>query len=107
VPFANVLDFGDVITIAAIILLLGGGSAAATAYVRPVARERLRRIEHQLDLILTHLSIDYVPRPKGTWQELADDPARKIAAIKAYREEHGVGLAEAKKAVENYIEGRS
>jgi hypothetical protein len=59
-----------------------------------------------LDLILTHLGIDYVPPPKAAWQELADDPARKISAIKAYREQHGVGLAEAKRAVEDYLEGR-
>jgi hypothetical protein len=69
-------------------------------------RDRLRRIEHKLDLILTHLGIASVP-PKAVWQELADDPARKIAAIKEYREQYGVGLAEAKKAVENYIEGQS
>jgi ribosomal protein L7/L12 len=37
---------------------------------------------------------------------LADDPARKIEAIKAYREETGAGLAKAKAAVEAYINGR-
>ncbi len=34
---------------------------------------------------------------------LATDPRQKILAIKAYREETGVGLAEAKEAVEAYI----
>ena len=37
---------------------------------------------------------------------LADDPRQKIAAIKTVREESGVGLAEAKQAVEAYIRGR-
>jgi hypothetical protein len=102
-----VLDFGDFAIIALLILLFAGGGAAASAYLRPADRDRMQRIEHKLDLILTLLDIDYVPPPKTAWQELADDPTRKIAAIKAYREQHGVGLVEAKKAVEDYIEGRS
>jgi hypothetical protein len=60
-----------------------------------------------LDLILDHLGIHDVPQPKPAWQELADDPGQKIMAIKVYREEYHVGLVEAKKAVEDYIEGRS
>jgi hypothetical protein len=44
---------------------------------------------------------------EGAWQELANDPGQKINAIKAYREQHDVGLAEAKKAVEDYIEAKS
>jgi ribosomal protein L7/L12 len=54
--------------------------------------------------MLTRLGIHDVPPPKGSWQELADDPTRKIAAIAAYREQYGVGLAEAKQAVEDHIE---
>jgi hypothetical protein len=65
----------------------------------------LKRIEHTLDLVLTHRGVDYAPPPTATWQELADDPARTIAAIKAYREEHGVGLAVVKRAVEDYRQG--
>jgi hypothetical protein len=41
--------------------------------------------------------------PAVTWQQLAADPAQKLAAIKAYREEHGCGMGEAKKAVEAFI----
>jgi ribosomal protein L7/L12 len=37
---------------------------------------------------------------------LADNPSNKIAAIKLHREETGVGLAEAKAAVEAYTAGR-
>jgi hypothetical protein len=36
-------------------------------------------------------------------KEIARDPARKIEAIKAYREETGAGLVEAKGVVEAYI----
>jgi ribosomal protein L7/L12 len=36
-------------------------------------------------------------------QDIARDPARKIAAIKAYREETGLGLKEAKDAVESFL----
>jgi hypothetical protein len=105
-PFA-VLDVGDFAIIALLILVLASGGAAATTYLRPADRKRLQRIEHKLDLILTHLGIDYVPPARAAWQQLADDPTQKIAAIKAYREQHGVGLAEAKKAVEDYIEGKT
>jgi hypothetical protein len=90
-----------------LIVLLTGGGAKILGALRPADQDRLRRIEHKLGLILTHLGIDYVPPPKSAWQELADDPGQKIAAIKAYREQHSVGLAEAKKAVEDYIQGKS
>ena len=102
-PFA-VLEFSDYAVIVVLIVLFAGGGAAASAYLRPTDRDRLQRIEHKLDLILTHLGIEYVPPPKAAWQELADDPARKIEAIKVYREQHGVRLAEAKQAVEDYIQ---
>jgi hypothetical protein len=102
-----VLEFGDYAIIAVLILLFAGGGAAASKYLRQADRDRLQRIEHKMDLILTHLGIEYVPPPKPAWQELADDPARTIEAIKVYREETGVRLAEAKKAVEEYIAGRS
>jgi ribosomal protein L7/L12 len=36
---------------------------------------------------------------------LAADPGRKIEAIKVYREETGAGLAEAKEAIESFING--
>jgi ribosomal protein L7/L12 len=99
-----VLEFTDFAVIGLLILVFAGGAAAATAG-RPPDAERLRRVEDKLDLILSHLGVEYVPPSKDTWQELAGDPGRKIAAIKAYREQYGVGLAEAKKAVEDYIQG--
>lgn len=99
-----VLEFSDFLIILGIVAVFSAGGAAAKVYLRPADRDRLERIEHKLDLILTHLGLDYNPPPKNAkWQELAADPAGKIAAIKAYRDEYGVGLAEAKRAVEEYM----
>jgi hypothetical protein len=101
-----VLEFGDIAIIAFLILVLKGSQTAASAYLRPAGGDPLRQVEHKLDLILTHLGIAYVPPSKSAWQELAD-AGQKINAIKAYREQHSVGLAEAKKVVEDYIDGKS
>jgi ribosomal protein L7/L12 len=99
-----VLEFTDFAIIAGIVAVLSGGTAAARSYFQPVDRARLARVEQKVELLLTHAGLDYTPSPKTTWQGLADDgPARKIAAITAYREETGAGLAEAKRAVEEYI----
>ena len=102
-----ILEFTDFAIIVAIVGVLVASTAAAASYFRPADRDRLVRAEEKLDLLLTHAGLDYTPAPKAAWQVLADEgPARKIAAIKAYREETGAGLAEAKRAVEEYIEGR-
>ena len=71
----------------------------------------LRRLEAKLDLILKHLGLEYIdPATTGGLSEevkaLADDPARKTAAIKLLREQTGLGLREAKYAVEAYMAGR-
>jgi hypothetical protein len=69
---------------------------------------RLERVERRLNLLLRHFHID--PSAGSPLSDqvraLADDPARKIEAIRVYREETGAGLAEAKAAVEAYISGR-
>lgn len=62
-------------------------------------------IERNVGRIALHLGID-IAKPaemSDRVKELARDPARKIEAIKALREETGAGLAEAKAAVEHYI----
>ena len=64
-----------------------------------------------MDLILKHLGLEYRDPaiPGGLSDEvkaLADDPTRKIAAIKLLREQTGLGLREAKDAVEAYRAGR-
>lgn len=102
-----VLEFTDFAIIASLVAVLTGAALAARSYFRPTDRDRLIRVEQKLDLLLTHAGLDYTPAPKAAWKALVDEgPARKIAAIKAYRDETGAGLAEAKRAVEDYIAGR-
>lgn len=102
------LEFTDFVIIAGIVALLSGGAViTAASRFLPSDRQRLVRTEQKLDMVLTHLGLEYTPPTYETWQKLANDPRQKIAAIKAYREAHGVGLAEAKTAVEQYISGGS
>jgi hypothetical protein len=90
-----------------LVLLMAWRGRGAVPYVGPAERERLKRLEAKLDMIMSHLGLEYTAPAKAAWQGLADDPSRKIAAVKAYREQYGVGLAEAKQAVEDYIRGRT
>ncbi|HBI45497.1 MAG TPA: hypothetical protein DDY78_21975 [Planctomycetales bacterium] len=104
------LEYWDFFWIALIVILFAGGSAAYSFY-KPSDAARLRRVEAKLDLILKHLGLEYNdPATPGGLSEkvkaLADDPARKIPAIKLHREQTGLGLREAKDAVEAYIAGR-
>jgi ribosomal protein L7/L12 len=73
----------------------------------PGDASRLRRVEEKLDLILTRLGIEYVDTaPENNLSEQVRDLAdrgEKIPAIKAYREQTGAGLAEAKRVVEAYL----
>src|SRR5947209_19895379 len=106
-----VLDFSDYGAIALIVILFAGGSTAAYSYFKPSDVARLRRLEAKVDLILAHLGLEYqeISTPGGVSADvkaLADNPSNKIAAIKLHREQTGVGLAEAKAAVEAYTAGR-
>lgn len=101
-----ILELTDFAILAGIVALLSGGAAAAASRFLPGDRARLARIEQKLDMILAELGLKYAPPQQDSWQELANDPGQKIAAIKAYREQHGVGLKDAKDAVEAYIAGR-
>jgi ribosomal protein L7/L12 len=64
---------------------------------------RLRGIERKLNALLRHHGVDptqgLLPCSERV-KQLAAEPGRKIAAIKAYREETGASLAEAKEAIE-------
>lgn len=104
------LTFWDFFWIWIIVIVFAGGSAAYS-HMRPSDAIRIRRIEAKLDLILSELKLEYVDpaTPAGLSNEvkaLADDPAQKIAAIKLHRDQTGLGLKEAKDAVEAYIGGR-
>ena|ERR1051326_6611583 len=66
------------------------------------------RVERKLNALLRHHGVDPtqgLPLSDRV-KSLANDPSRKIEAIKVYREETGAGLAEAKEAVEAYIHGK-
>ena len=65
---------------------------------------RLTATQRRLDLLLRHLGIapTTLVGLSDRVKELAQDPSRKIEAIKALRQETGAGLAEAKEAVEAY-----
>jgi hypothetical protein len=104
-----VLDFKDYAIIAGIVAVFSGG-AAYTA--RPDINLRrlewqIRELQQKLDALLKHQGIE-LPTPPASdlspeVQMMAKDPYQKIAAIKLYREEHpGVGLAEAKKRIEEF-----
>ena len=106
-----VLEFSDYAIIAVIVILFAGGTAAYASF-RSTDAARLARLERKIDAILRHLKIEYVDpaSPEGLsveFQELANDPAKKIQAIKLHREQTGLGLKEAKDAVEAYTCRRS
>lgn len=70
-------------------------------------RARLRRMEQKLDLILKHLGIAFDETSSLPPDALAAvEAGNKIAAIKALREATGMGLVEAKREVESYMDGR-
>lgn len=100
------LELTDYAIIAFLMLVFRASGAVVTHQLRPVDQDRFQRIEQKLDLILAHLEIE-VPEFKLAWQEVADDPERKIEAIKMHREHYHLGLAESKRAVEDYIAGKT
>ena len=102
-----VCEFSDFLIIGVMIMLFAGGTATY-AKLRPTEAARLARVERKIDAILRHLNVSYVDpaSPEGLSEEvqqLANDPARKIEAIKLHREQTGLGLKEAKDAVEAYM----
>ncbi|MBB5894639.1 ribosomal protein L7/L12 [Kutzneria kofuensis] len=88
--------------VAVLVLLLAvAGRGGSTKQLE----RRLDRLERKLDVLMQHLD---VPQPGLAGPDLAVDQdvvalaraGRKIEAIKRYRELTGVGLKEAKDAVE-------
>lgn len=65
-----------------------------------------RRI-HRLQISVLPAS-EPLPEPivRITWRRLARDPATKVEAIRLYKQEHNVSLAEAKNAVEDFAAAR-
>ena len=93
----------DVTLLALGILLV---ALAAGSYWDTTAR--ITRIERKLNLLLRHQGVDLLqglPLSERV-KQLASNPQRKIEAIKVYREETSAGLAEAKEAVEAFINSK-
>ena len=92
------------VLVGAAVLVLVLALAGRGGSTRQLER-RLDRLEHKVDLLMQHLD---VPQPGPTGPDIALDTdvvalaraGRKIEAIKRYRELTGVGLKEAKDAVE-------
>jgi hypothetical protein len=105
-----VLEFSDYAIIMVIVLVFSGAGSAYASF-RPADGVRLARLERKLDAILRHLNISYADpaSPEGLSEDvrkLANDPAGKIQAIKLHREQTGLGLKEAKDAVEAYMSSK-
>jgi ribosomal protein L7/L12 len=101
------LDFA----IIAVIVIVFAGSSTVFAMSRSVDSAQLKRIEGKLNLVLKHLRLEYADSAilvelSDEVKALAGDPSKKIQAIKVYREQTGLGLKEAKDAVEAYIASR-
>ena len=96
---ATSLGFGDFAIIAWIVLVFAGAGAAYTS-----RQSVLRRIERKLDALLKHQGVSLPPQAKlsDEVQQLARDN-HKIEALKLHREQTGLGLAEAKSDVEDFI----
>ena len=91
--------FTWICAVAAVLLLIS---------IRMDLSGRVQRLERKLNLLLRHHGVDSLQglALSDRVKEIANDPARKIQAIKAYRDETGVGLKEAKDAVEAYMNSK-
>jgi hypothetical protein len=69
--------------------------------------DRQAKLDRRIDALDRRLrlvpGLQELEKKLPEWQRLALDPSSKILAIKAYREQTGVGLAEAKDAVEKWM----
>ena len=97
----------DILAIVVAIVALGASFLAIIASVAASQSShdhlRLMRIERKLDRIIAHLDIpEYTTIPEAIRAELL--AGNKINAIKLYREQHGVGLKEAKDAIDQMLE---
>ena len=82
-----------------IFLTIGAAAIACIALIAVAAMrlsqlgDHLVRQEAKLNLILGKMEIAFPPPPSAAIQALA--PTRRVAAVKAYRQETGLGLKQA------------
>jgi trimethylamine:corrinoid methyltransferase-like protein len=93
------VDYASVFLFAVAVALFLIALAGLPARHRPVDAWRLARIERKLDRVLRHLGIEEERQDDADVRALVREGA-KIHAIKVYRQRHGVGLKEAKDAVD-------
>jgi ribosomal protein L7/L12 len=100
IPLLAILEVNDFLIIAGIVLSFTAGRSLFAAR-RP---DNSRRLERKLDALLKHHGLELPSGMSFDVQQLARNPALKIAAIKLHREDHpGLGLAEAKAEIEAFI----
>jgi hypothetical protein len=105
-----ILETKDFAIIALLILAFAGGTAGTKLLGgSPDAKilSRIRMLERKLDAIIGHLGIELPDAlvNSGLSPEVCSlaDKGEKISAIKLHRQETGIGLKEAKDAVEAYL----
>ncbi len=95
------LHFKDFVTIALIVLFFSGCKEDSES-----SKAALERLELNLRKLLEHLGLEYElcsPPTEPSPQVLELALTNKISAIKQLREETGLGLKEAKEAVEEML----
>ncbi len=101
------MDVFLAVALAFAVVALGFSGVALTRPSNgPEVERKLALIDRRLNLIMEHLDIaePQPPAVPSVVQEL--EQGRKIQAIKLYREQTGVGLREAKDAVEEIARQR-
>jgi hypothetical protein len=98
--FATVLGLSDFVIIAWLMIIFTGAAAYATR-----KSAETQRIERKLDALLRHQGITLPPQAKLSEevQRLARDSAQRSTAVMLHRTETGLGLAEAKADIEDFI----
>ena len=101
-----VLEFADYVIIS-MLLICSTATVFGVLGKRSVELLRLARLERKVDAILGNLNIEFADPTSSQGlsidvQLLADDPNKMIEAIRLHREETGLGLKEARNAVEAY-----
>lgn len=86
--------------VAVVALLLYVAIESSERKVRSEVSRRIDRIEAKVDLLLKHAGLEEPALPHQAEVVALVRAGKKIEAIKVYREATGVGLAEAKRAVE-------
>jgi len=102
------MDYVLLVALAIAVIGLGFLTAALAGRDRRDHRtaRQLAAVERKLDVIIAHLGVE-VPEPAHPAVVELLERGKKVAAIKAYREQTGADLVEAKTAVERMERGRS